>query len=117
MLYFITGIFSGFLGGMGIGGGTILIPTLVFFLHINQKIAQSINLLSFIPLSIVAIITHLKNKNINIKIALYLIIPGLIGALLGSTLAISLSTNYLKKIFSIFLFIMGFYQLFCKEKE
>lgn len=102
---------------MGIGGGTILIPTLVFFLGVEQQIAQSVNLLSFIPLSIVAIITHLKSKNIDIKVALYLIIPGLIGAALGSLIAVSLSSNYLKKIFGVFLLIMGIYQICCKEKE
>ncbi len=116
MIYIIIGIFSGFLGGMGIGGGTILIPILIFFFHIEQQIAQSINLLSFIPLSIVAIIIHLKNKNIDIKIALHLIIPGLIGALLGSMLAVSISSEYLKKFFGIFLLIMGLYQIFCKAK-
>lgn len=113
----MIGIFSGFLGGMGIGGGTILIPTLVFFLDVEQQIAQSVNLLSFIPLSIVAIITHFKNKNIAIKVALYLIIPGLIGAILGSLLAVSLSSHYLKKFFGVFLFIMGIYQICYKEKK
>lgn len=117
MIYIITGIFSGFLGGMGVGGGTILIPILIFFFHIEQQIAQSINLLSFIPLSIVAIIIHLKNKNINIKIALYLIIPGLIGALLGSILAVSTPSEHLKKFFGVFLLIMGLYQIFYKTKE
>ena len=64
MLYIIIGLFSGFIGGMGIGGGTILIPALVFFVNIKQQLAQSVNLLSFIPLSLIAIPVHLKNKNI-----------------------------------------------------
>jgi hypothetical protein len=116
MLYIIS-IFSGFIGGMGIGGGTILIPILVFFFNFEQQIAQSINLLSFIPLSIVAILVHIKNKSIDLKLSLFIIIPGLIGSLFGSLLAVSLSSTYLKKIFGLFLFIMGLYQIFCKTKE
>lgn len=114
MLYIFTGIISGFIGGMGIGGGTILIPILVFFFSIKQQIAQSINLLSFIPLSIVAIFVHFKNKNIDLKVAFYIIIPGLIGALYGSKLAASISTMYLKRLFGFFLVIMGIYQVFYK---
>src|SRR5690554_1312811 len=101
---------------MGIGGGTILIPILVFFFNIEQQIAQSINLISFIPLSIVAIITHLKNKNIELRICLYIVLPGLIGAIIGSKIAIKLPSLYLEKIFGGFLLIMGMYHLFYKEK-
>lgn len=117
MLYIIISIFSGFIGGMGIGGGTILIPILVFFFNLEQQIAQSINLLSFIPLSIVAILVHLKNKNIDLKLSLFIIVPGLLGSLFGSMVAVSLSSMYLKKFFGLFLLIMGLYQFFCKTKE
>lgn len=116
MLYIIAGIISGFIGGMGIGGGTILIPLLVFFFNVKQQIAQSINLLSFIPLSIVAIFVHLKNRNIDLKLSLYIIIPGLLGALYGSKIAASISSVYLKKYFGIFLFLMGLYQILYRKK-
>ncbi len=47
---------------MGIGGGTILIPSLVFFTELNQKQAQGINLIVFIPVAIIALIIHFKEK-------------------------------------------------------
>ncbi|MGB9679340.1 MAG: sulfite exporter TauE/SafE family protein, partial [Thermoanaerobacteraceae bacterium] len=47
MKLFFIGILSGIIGGMGLGGGTILIPALTIFAGIEQHLAQSINLLSF----------------------------------------------------------------------
>ncbi|MCR1898222.1 sulfite exporter TauE/SafE family protein [Irregularibacter muris] len=117
MLYILIGIISGFIGGLGIGGGTILIPILVFLMHTQQQIAQSVNLLSFIPLSIVALYIHIKNKNVEFKVAIYIIVFGLIGSILGSKLAVSISSAYLKKYFGVFLLIMGVYQLICKTKD
>ena len=52
MIYTIIGFFAGVIGGMGMGGGTILIPALIMFVNIDPKIAQSINLLSSIPMAI-----------------------------------------------------------------
>ncbi|KXZ39406.1 hypothetical protein SAMN05661008_00408 [Alkalithermobacter thermoalcaliphilus JW-YL-7 = DSM 7308] len=110
MLIFI-GLLSGIIGGMGIGGGTILIPALVFFSSIDQKIAQSVNLLSFIPMAIAALFFHIKNKTVEYKIVLPLVISGIIGAVLGSMLSASLNSEFLKKIFGIFLFFMGVFEI------
>lgn len=55
MFLTILGFFSGIIGGMGMGGGTILIPALILFAHIDPKIAQSVNLLSSIPMTIFAL--------------------------------------------------------------
>ena len=60
MIYTIIGFFAGIIGGMGMGGGTILIPALIMFAKIDPKIAQSINLLSSIPMAIFALIIHIK---------------------------------------------------------
>lgn len=115
MLVLIIGFFAGIIGGMGIGGGTILIPSLVFFLGTQQQIAQSVNLISFIPTAIVAIFIHLKHKSIETKIVFKLIILGVAGAVVGSFIAVSLDANVLKKIFGGFLFIMGLYEVFSKK--
>ena len=64
MVEVLIGIAAGIIGGMGIGGGTILIPGIVFLLKIEQQTAQSINLLSFIPAAALAVFIHNKNKNI-----------------------------------------------------
>lgn len=116
MFLFIVSILSGIVSGMGIGGGTILIPVLIIVFNTSQQIAQSVNLLSFIPISIVALITHIKNKNVHIKLSLKLIFPGVVGAIAGSILASTIPSDILRKLFAIFLFIMGIYEILCKKK-
>lgn len=101
---------------MGIGGGTLLIPALTIFLKIPQHTAQSVNLLSFIPTAIVAIISHMKQGNIEKKIAFKLILFGILGAIIGSYFAIKLPGNVLRRLFGIFLLVMGIYEVCCKNK-
>lgn len=111
MWVFLIGVLTGLLGGMGIGGGTILIPSLIIFMKMNQHSAQSINLISFIPASIVALIIHNKNNNLEKGVIKSLMIPGIIAALIGSLIAVNLNSILLKKIFGIFLFIMGIFEI------
>lgn len=115
MKLFFIGLTSGIISGMGIGGGSILIPALVFFSDLNQKEAQGINLTVFIPVALVALIVHFREGNIEFKSARSLIIGGVFGAGLGSLLAIKISSNILKKAFGIFLLLVGIYELIKKE--
>ena len=115
MLVILIGFCAGIIGGMGIGGGTILIPSLVFLVGTQQHIAQSVNLISFIPTAIVAILIHLRHKSIEKELVLKLILMGVIGALAGSFIAVSLNGYILKKVFAGFLFSMGLYEIFSKK--
>lgn len=117
MKLILIGILSGILGGMGIGGGTILIPSLIFFIGINQQRAQGTNLIVFIPTAIIALIIHYKNKNIITNIILIIIIPGIIGSILGSILAVKIDSSMLRKSFGVFMLFIGIYQFFAKKEE
>ncbi|SHJ30125.1 hypothetical protein SAMN02745975_01738 [Geosporobacter subterraneus DSM 17957] len=117
MVFILIGLFSGIIGAMGIGGGTILIPALILFTTLDQQQAQSINLISFLPVAIVALFTHFKNKNIEIKLCLPLSLLGILGAIGGSFLAVNLPSELLRRLFGIFLFFMGLYEFFWKEKS
>ena len=117
ILLFLTGFFSGIISGMGIGGGTILIPALVLLVNPGQHIAQSVNLLFFIPTAIIALIVHIKKKRIDFKMAVPIILFGLAGAFAGSKLAMSLPGNSLKKWFGLFLLLMGIYELLLKDRK
>lgn len=107
---FIAGLISGIIGGMGMGGGTLLIPILTIFLGFKQKNAQAINLLVFIPMSLFALIIHIKNKLVDFKVGIPVILSGIIFSILGSYLASVLSNALLKKIFAIFLLLVGINQ-------
>ncbi|RGX13134.1 sulfite exporter TauE/SafE family protein [Paraclostridium sordellii] len=111
MLLVLCGFFAGIIGGMGMGGGTILIPALVLLMNIDPKIAQSINLLSSIPMTIFALIIHIKNRNVILKLVIPLAIFGIFGAILGSYLANFISSDMLKKVFGIFLLIIGIIEI------
>lgn len=106
----LIGICGGLLGGMGMGGGTLLIPLLTIFLGIEQNIAQGINLLAFLPMSIFALVIHFKNKLVNVKISWPIILLGLLSAIGGSFLANIIDPKNLKIYFGIFLILLGVFQ-------
>ena len=111
MLVGIIGFFAGIIGGMGMGGGTILIPALVLFASIDPKLAQSINLLSSIPMTIAALVIHIKNKNVEFELVIPIVVFGIVAAIGGSLLAEYLNSEVLRKAFGIFLFFIGLYEI------
>lgn len=112
----LVGFCAGIISGMGIGGGTILIPALLFLTDITQQQAQGVNLIYFIPTAITALITHQKKGNLDRKTAKPLAVLGLAGAAAGAFLAVSLESELLRKIFGGFLFLMGLSEIFKKKK-
>ena len=106
----VAGFLSGIIGGMGMGGGTLLIPILTLFLSFPQKSAQAINLLVFIPMAIVSLIVHIKNKLVDFRTGIPVIISGVISSICGSILAGMVSNGVLRKIFGAFLLIVGVFQ-------
>lgn len=107
MILIIIGLLSGLISGMGIGGGTVLIPALTIFIGMSQHSAQSINLIYFIPTAMAALVIHIKNKRIKKELLWYLVGSGIIGALIGSFIAVSLDALLLRRLFGLFLCIMG----------
>lgn len=102
---------SGAVGGMGIGGGVVLIPVLTSFFGIGQREAQYINLLYFIPVAVAALIVHGRAGRLAVKAAVPMIIGGIGGAVAGSAIAMAVEVNVLRKLFGIFLFAVGLWQL------
>jgi uncharacterized membrane protein YfcA len=117
IILILIGIASGIISGMGIGGGAILIPALVIVLNPEQHTAQGVNLLFFIPTAVVALFIHIKNKKIDFKMAVPIIIFGLCGAFLGSWLAARIAGGDLKRLFGVFLLAMSLYEMFRKGKN
>ena len=86
--YVLTGFFGGLLGGMGMGGGTLLIPMLSLFFSLSQKQAQAVNLIAFLPMAAVALAVHTKNGLVRYKTALPMLFSGVVFSVLGSPLAL-----------------------------
>lgn len=113
----LLGFCAGVISGMGIGGGTILIPALLFWTELDQQQAQGVNLLYFLPTAVAALIAHQKKGNLEWKTAKPLALLGLAGAAAGAFLAVSLESALLRRIFGGFLFCMGLAELRKKKKE
>ena len=111
MLNVIIGFASGIISGMGIGGGAVLIPALIMIEGISQHMAQGINLTYFIPTAIISLIVHIKNKNVEFKTAWIIGGCGVVGAIVGSMVAVSMNGDVLRKVFGAFLFGVGIYEI------
>jgi len=116
-LEIIFGAISGIITAMGMGGGTILILLLTIFAGLDQRAAQGINLVFFVPTSITAIIINLKNKNIDLKLGFQLAISGIFGAIIGAYISSNIDVKLLKKFFAIFLIIIAFYEIYTIYKQ
>ena len=112
MAEIIIGFISGIIGGLGMGGGTVLILLLSLFCDVEQHIAQGSNVIFFVPMSIAAIVVFIKNKKINFKVAIPICIWGLIGATIGATISSSMNMSTLRKCFGGFLIIIAIYQIY-----
>ncbi len=117
MILILTGFVSGIISGMGIGGGTVLIPALTILIGIEQKTAQAINLIYFVPTAAIALMNHCKNDRVEKNVVLKLVIPGLIFAGIGSFIAMGVNSGLLKKCFGYFLGIMGCMEIYKGAKH
>jgi uncharacterized membrane protein YfcA len=108
-LLILAGAIGGVLGGMGLGGGTLLIPILTVFFNFSQHFSQATNLVAFIPMAIVAVIVHLKNRLIEKRGILYIIIPATLVGIVASLISVRLDGDLLKKCFGGFLTLLSIY--------
>jgi len=102
----IIGLFAGILSGLvGVGGGLIIVPALIFFLGYSQHQAQGTSLgLLLLPVGILAVLNYYNKGYIDIKVVAVMSIAFVLGGWLGSKIALRLPADTVKKIFAIFLF-------------
>ena len=109
-LMILFGLISGVLGGMGMGGGTLLIPLLTIFMDFDQHLVQGINLIVFLPMAVVALIFHFKNKLVDFKKSWIIMIGGIIFGIVGAVVSQLVDSKQLKIYFGIFLILLGIFQ-------
>ncbi len=107
----LAGLIGGIIGGMGMGGGTLTIPILTIFLSYSQLSAQGINLIAFLPMSLVALTIHIKNHLVAFKQTWLLALVGSVFSLIGAIIANHIQNIVLKRLFAIFLIGLGIWQL------
>jgi uncharacterized membrane protein YfcA len=110
LILIVIGLVAGTLSGLvGVGGGIIIVPALVFFLGFSQQAAQGTSLgLLLLPAGILAVLNYYKQGFIDFKVVGIMCAAFVLGGWLGSKLALSLSQEVVKKIFAVVLFYTAF---------
>ncbi|MCH5208209.1 MAG: sulfite exporter TauE/SafE family protein [Oscillospiraceae bacterium] len=108
----LAGFLTGVLASMGLGGGFILVVWLTLFMNTDQRTAQGINVLFFLPIAFTALIMHLKNGLINKNLVKKLLFGGVVGAAIGTLGAQLVANELLRKLFALFLIGFGLREMF-----
>lgn len=114
---FLAGTVTGILSGFGVGGGTLLLVYMTAFAGLDQRLAQGINLLYFLPAGLLALPAHVKNGYVEKPALLPAIGTGLICAALSAWAATAIEVGLLRKCFGGFLIAVGLMELLGKEKK
>jgi uncharacterized protein len=110
------GLLAGYLSGLvGIGGGIVIVPVLVYFLGMDQKSAQGTTLFMFLlPIGILGVYNYHKGGHVDIKTALVIAVTFVFGSYLGSKTALSIDTERVKMYFAIAIILIGIKMLWGK---
>ncbi|MBL0047974.1 MAG: sulfite exporter TauE/SafE family protein [Bacteroidetes bacterium] len=116
LILLAIGLAAGMLSGLvGVGGGIIIVPVLVFFLGYTQHHAQGTTLFLFmLPVGVLGVYNYYKAGNVDFKAALIIGCTFLVGSYIGSKAALALDQNTVKKLFGILIFIVSLRMIFGK---
>ena len=109
LILIAIGLAGGVIGGMGMGGGTALIPLLTLF-GVHQAAAQGIILLSFLPMAALALSIHAKNGLVKRDGLLFFVLPALLFSVPGALLATCLPSAALERAFGAFLIVLSLFR-------
>lgn len=114
--YIFLGLLAGTLGGLlGLGGGLIVIPALIFVFGFSQHQAQGTSLALMVPpIGILAAYTYYKNGDVDIRVAALICLGFILGGLIGAKLAVHIPGKTLGRVFGVFLLITSFRMIFPK---
>ena len=108
LLILFSGL-SGIFAGMGMGGGTFLIPLLSLFLKIEQVFCQSTNVVCFIILASICFVIYIKNKLIDFDSFWWIVVPATLVSVFASVFALKVSSNTLQILFACFIILVGIF--------
>lgn len=118
MIYFIAGaigLVSGVFSGLfGVGGGVIMIPAMVYLMHLPVKTAIGTSLAVIVPTALAGSFKHVQVGNVDFKVVLMLAPLAMLGGLGGAWLASQIPAEALKRVFGGFIICVGAHMLFFK---
>ena len=112
----LIGLMAGTLSGLvGLGGGVVMVPAMIYFLGMSQHMAQGTSLAVMLPpIGILAVMNYYKNGFVDMKSAMILAGAFIIGGFLGSKIAIALPPQTLKKVFGVIVLLVALKMIFSK---
>lgn len=118
ILLLIIGLAAGILGGLvGVGGGLIIVPALIYFFSFSQKQSQGTSLgILLLPIGILGVWQYYKAGYVDMRIVWLVAAGFLVGSYFGSKIALALPQETVKKIFAIFMIAVAFKMLFIDKK-
>lgn len=121
LIVILIGVLAGMLSGLvGVGGGIIIVPALVYLLAFSQKQAQGTSLaILLLPVGILAVLNYYKDPNVHldVKVVALITLGFLAGSYFGSKLALALPDQTVKKVFAIFMMLMAIKMLFIDKPK
>jgi uncharacterized membrane protein YfcA len=116
IVFILIGLTAGVLSGLiGIGGGVLIIPILVFLLGFSQHMAEGTTLAAMVPpIGILAAYVYYQNGNVDLKAAGFIALGFVVGGLFGAKIAQQISHESLQKIFAVVLILVGIKMLWPK---
>jgi uncharacterized protein len=119
LILLLIGLFAGVLSGViGIGGGIVIVPALVYFIGFSQRTAQGTSLaILLLPIGLLGVIQFYKAGYVDIKVTAIIALAFFIGSYFGSRIALTISQDILKKCFAVLLIIIAVKMLFIDKKE
>ena len=113
----VIGTVLGFLSGLGVGGGSLLILWLTIIANVPQELARNINLMFFLPTALISSLFRWKKGNLQVGKILPAILAGMVAAVLFTWLSRHLSSDALKAPFGILLLVTGFRELIYRPRK
>jgi len=116
ILYILIGLLSGTISGLiGIGGGVIIVPSLIYLFKLSQQQAQGTTLALLVPpIGLLAAWTYYKHGSVNLNMAIFICLGFFIGGLIGAKMAVGLSNEILRKVFGVALLVISLNMIFTK---
>ena len=109
LILLAVGLFAGFLSGLiGIGGGIVIVPVLVYMLQMNQKQDQGTPLFMFmLPIGVLGVYNYYREGQVDFRSALMMCATFVIGSYFGSKTALAIDTKVVKQIFGAMIILIG----------
>lgn len=114
---FLCGLGAGILSAWGVGGGTLLLLVMTLVLGVDQRTAQGINLLFFLPTAASALWCHARNGCLDKPVLRRTVPPALAGALLGAWLSAAVDPGLLRRPFGVYLLLSAAMLLYPRKKQ